>query len=77
MRVAYICDNGEQVSVRFFPQQGIGVLVRGGQNVELQQSSTPPGFTYSGGQTTLRVALDRLTMQMNVGMMATVNCKAR
>ncbi len=77
MRVDYKCDNGEQVAVRFFPQQGIGVLVRGGQNVELQGQSTPPGFTYSNGQTTLRVAPDRLTMTMNVGMMATAKCMAR
>lgn len=77
MRVPYTCDNGEQVEVRFFPQQGVGVLVRGGQNTELTQSRTPPGFTYSNGQTTLRVADDRLTMQMNVGMMATANCRAR
>jgi hypothetical protein len=77
MRVSYRCDNGEQVDVRFFPQQGIGVLVRGGQNTELNQTRTPPGFTYSNGQTTLRVSDDRLTMQMNVGMMATANCRAR
>lgn len=77
MRVAYVCDNGEQVSVRYFPQQGIAVLMRGGQNIELNGTSTPPGFTYSSGPTTLRVAPDRLTMQMNVGMMATANCKAR
>lgn len=77
MRVAYACDNGEQVSVRYFPQQGIAVLIRSGQNIELNGTSTPPGFTYSSGQTTLRVAPDRLAMQMNVGMMATANCKAR
>ena len=77
MRVSYACDNGESVDVRYFPQQGIGVLIRGGQNVELQAASTPPGFTYSSGQTTLRVAPDRLSMTMNVGMMATATCKAR
>lgn len=77
MRVEYVCDNGETVTVRYFPQQGVGVLVRGGQNTELQQSATPPGFTYSGGPTTLRVADDRLSMTMQVGMMATTACKAR
>jgi len=74
MRVSYTCDNGERVQVRDFPQQGIAVLERGGQNSELQQSVTPPGFTCSGGQTTLRVAQDRLTMQMTIGMMATASC---
>ena len=77
MRVAYACDNGEQVSVRYFPQQGIAVLERGGQNIEMNGTSTPPGFTYTAGPSTLRVAPDRLTMQINVGMMATANCKAR
>lgn len=77
MRVTYVCDNGERVSVRYFLQQGIAVLMRGGQNIELNGTSTPPGFTYNAGPTTLRVAPDRLTMQMNVGMMATANCKAR
>ena len=76
MRVIYTCDNGERVQVRDFPQQGIAVLERGGQNSELQQSVTPPGFTCSGGQTTLRVAQDRLTMQMSIGMMATASCGA-
>ena len=76
MRVIYTCDSGERVQVRDFPQQSIAVLERGGQNSELQQSVTPPGFTYSGGQTTLRVAQDRLTMQMSIGMMATASCGA-
>ena len=77
MRVNYQCDNVEQVTVRFFPQQGIGVLMRGGQNTELQGQETTPGFTYTNGQTTLRVAPDRLSMTMNVGMMATATCRAR
>ncbi|MFN3370827.1 MAG: MliC family protein [Sphingomonadaceae bacterium] len=77
MRVDYACDNGEQVTVRYFPQEGVAVLVRGGQNQELQQQATPPGFTYSGGQTALRVSENRLTMQMNIGMMATASCTAR
>ena len=77
MRVNYACNNGEQVAVLFSPPQRIGVLVRGGQNVELQGKLTPPGFIYSNGQTTLRVAPDRLRMTMNVGMMATATCTAR
>ena len=77
MRVASACDNGEQVSVRYFPQQGIAVLERGGQNLEMNGASTPPGLTYTAGPSTLRVAPDRLTMQMSVGMMGATNCKAR
>lgn len=77
MRVAYLCENGEQVTVRFFPQQGVASLVRGGQNTELTQSLTPPGFTYIGGPTTLRVTDDRLSMTMQIGMMANTSCRAR
>jgi len=76
MRVAYSCTNGEQVAVRFFPQQGIGVLERGGQNVELQQQSSAPGFLYVGAQTVLRVNEDRLRMTMTIGNMVATNCTA-
>jgi hypothetical protein len=76
MRVTYRCDNDEQVTVRYFPQQGVAVLVRGGQNTELAQQRTPPGFTYSGGPTTLRVSEDRLSMTMQIGMMANTSCRA-
>jgi hypothetical protein len=75
-RVAYSCSNGEQVAVRFFPQQGIGVLERGGQNVELQQQASPPGFLYVGPQTVLRVSEDRLRVTMTIGNMVATNCTA-
>lgn len=76
MRVAYSCSNGEQVAVRYFPQQGIGVLERGGQTVELQQQASPPGFLYVGAQTVLRVHEDRLRMTMTIGNMVATNCTA-
>jgi hypothetical protein len=76
MRVNYTCTNGEQVSVRYFPQQGVGVLVRGGQNTELQQQSSPPGFLYVGPSTVLRVQEDRMRMTMTIGNMAATNCTA-
>lgn len=77
MRVTYNCDNGETVSVRYFPQQGIGVLTRGGQNVELQQEVTPGGFIYSAPPATkLTVQQDRLRMSMMIGAMAVTQCIA-
>jgi hypothetical protein len=76
MRVTYNCTNGEQVTVRYFPQQGVASLNRGGHNTELQQQSTPPGFTYSGPSTVLRVHDDRMRMTMTVGNMAATNCTA-
>jgi membrane-bound inhibitor of C-type lysozyme len=76
MRVAYSCSNGEQVAVRFFPQQGIGVLERGGQTVELQQQASPPGSLYVGAQTVLRVSEDRLRLTMTIGDSVATNCTA-
>lgn len=76
MQVTYSCTNGEQVSVRYFPQQGVATLVRGGQSTELQQQSSPPGFLYVGAHTVLRVQEDRLRMTMTIGNTAAANCTA-
>jgi membrane-bound inhibitor of C-type lysozyme len=73
-RGTFACDNGETVEVRFFPEQGIAVLVRGGQNTELQGEPVASGFKYSNGQTTIRGKGDEF--DLNVGMMATTKCKA-
>ncbi|WP_181160108.1 MliC family protein [Sandaracinobacter neustonicus] len=74
-RTTFVCDNEETIEVRFFPDQGIAVLVRGGQNVELNQEPTASGFKYSNGQTTIQGKGDEL--MLNVGMMATAKCKAK
>lgn len=72
-RTSFKCDNDETIEVRFFPDQGIAVLVRGGQNTELNQEPTASGFKYSNGQTIIQGKGDELTL--NVGMMATATCK--
>ena len=74
-RTTFACDNDETIEVRFFPDQGIAVLVRGGQNVELNQEVMGSGFKYSNGQTTIQGKGDEL--MLNVGMMATAKCKAK
>lgn len=74
-RFEYNCDNGESVAVRFFPQQGIAVLERGGQNVELTQKAN--ASTFSNGQTTVNAGPDRTTIELQVGMMATTKCRGR
>lgn len=73
-RTSFACDNGETVEVRFFPEQGVAVLVRGGQNTELQSEQVGSGFKYSNGQTTIRGKGNEF--DLNVGMMATTKCKA-
>lgn len=74
-RTTFACDNDETIEVRFFPDQGIAVLVRGGQNVELNGEPVASGFKYTNGQTTIRGKGDEL--MLNVGMMATAKCKAK
>jgi membrane-bound inhibitor of C-type lysozyme len=72
-RGAWACDNGETIELRFFPDQGVAVLVRGGQNTELQQEQVASGIKYTNGQTTITGKGDEI--QLNVGMMATATCK--
>jgi membrane-bound inhibitor of C-type lysozyme len=72
-RGTWACDNGETIELRFFPDQGIAVLVRGGQNTELQQEKVASGIKYSNGQTTITGKGDEI--KLNVGMMATATCK--
>ena len=52
----------------------IAVLVRGGQNVELNQEPAASGLKYCNGQTTIQGKGNEL--MLNVGMMAAANCKA-
>jgi len=74
-RTTFACDNGETVEVRFFPEQGVAVLVRGGQNTELQSEPVASGFKYASGQTTIRGKGNDI--ELNVGMMATAKCTAK
>lgn len=74
-RFEYNCDNGESVAVRFFPEQGVAVLERGGQNVELTQQADRSVF--SNGQTTVTASPDRTSMNLQVGMMAAAKCGGR
>lgn len=62
-RLTFRCDNGEQVEMRFFPQQGVGVLVRGGRTQELQQQPSASGFIYAGAGTTVRGKGDELRIE--------------
>jgi membrane-bound inhibitor of C-type lysozyme len=74
-RVQFTCADGEAVEMRFFPQQGVGVLVRGGRTMELQQQPAASGFVYSNGPNTVRDKGDELTIE--IGRMAPISCRAR
>lgn len=73
-RTTFKCDNDETIEVRFFPEQGVAVLVRNGQNAELQQQPVASGFGYSDGQTTLRGKGSEL--KLDAGTAPTLTCRA-
>lgn len=74
-RVVFLCSNGENVEMRFFPQQGVGVLVRGGRTQELQQQPAASGFLYVGGGTTVRGQGDELRIE--AAAQPPLRCRAR
>lgn len=73
-RVQFNCDNNDTVEMRFFPLQGVGVLVRNGSTMELQQQPMASGFPYTNGPTTVRGKGDELIVE--IGRMAPIRCEA-
>ncbi len=73
-RVRYLCENGETLEMRFFPLQGVGVLVRNGKPMELQQQPAASGFLYSNGPNTVRGKGDELMLE--IGRMVPIRCHA-
>jgi membrane-bound inhibitor of C-type lysozyme len=74
-RATYRCDDGQQVNVRFFPQQGVAVLERGGQSMELpQQPAPPPAWKFGTAQN--QIEGRGSTMTITVGRMVPINCTA-
>jgi membrane-bound inhibitor of C-type lysozyme len=72
--VQFKCSNGEQIEMRFFPARGVGVLVRGGNAIELQQMPSASGFVYSNGPNTVRGKGNELTVE--IGRMVPIQCVA-
>lgn len=73
--VHFVCDQGETLSVRFFPQQGVAVLVRHGDTIELQQQPSGSGFMYSNGLNTIRGKGSALRVE--IGRMRAIECEAK
>lgn len=72
--VAFACSNGQSLSVRFFHAQGLAVLVRNGETMELQQQPSGSGFIYSNGSTTIRGKGNDLTVE--IGRMVPLQCSS-
>lgn len=73
-RVVFACDDGETVEVRYFPLQGVAVLVRHGKTIELQQQPSGSGFIYSNGPSTVRGKGDEISVE--IGRRVPIMCKA-
>ena len=74
IRTHFSCNDGDEVEMRFFNLQGVGVLVRQGETIELQQEPAASGFKYSNGPTTVRGKGDALTLE--IGRMVPIECQA-
>jgi hypothetical protein len=61
--------------MRFLPAQGVGVLVRNGKPMELQQRPAASGFLYSNGPNTVRGKGDEIMVE--IGRMVPLKCTAR
>jgi membrane-bound inhibitor of C-type lysozyme len=73
--VAYACEDGGTLSVRYYPLHGVAVLVRGDETIELDQKRTGSGFKYSNGPDTIRGKGDALTVESDGK--APLQCSAR
>ncbi len=68
----WTCANGERIELLFYPDRGLAVLVRAGQNLEMQAVPAGSGFSYASGPTTIRGSGNEL--QLTVGM-STTSCR--
>lgn len=71
-RVSFSCADGEAIEVRFFPEQGIAVLVRDGKTTELNGDRVASGYSYTGGEINIRGKGEELTL--TVGAEGPVDC---
>lgn len=75
LEVAFSCTNGESLSVRFLPEREVAVLLRNGDEIELQRQVSASGFIYSNGPNTIYGKGDELTVE--IGRMVPIRCTAR
>lgn len=72
-KVLYGCATGETIEMRFFPEQGVAVLVRHGVTHELHPQPVASGFHYTNGPYGVRGKGDEL--QLEVSRMAPITCR--
>ena len=72
--VDFECDGGETLSVRFLPAASLAVLVRGGDELRLEQQPAASGFHYRHGATAIRGKGDELIVE--IGRRVPLRCTA-
>ena len=70
----FACGNGEKVEMQFYPEQGMGVLLRSGWTVDLPRQAAASGYAYSNGPTTVLGKGNELTIQ--IGHLAPIWCRS-
>ncbi|MBM9535861.1 MliC family protein [Desulfobulbus alkaliphilus] len=72
--VRFNCTDGQSLAVRFFPAQGVAVLVRNRETMELHEQVSGSGFIYSDGSTAIRGKSNDLTVE--IGDQVPLRCMA-
>jgi len=73
--IAFACDNGETMTVRFSDTPAQAVLVRNGGEFVLPQQPSGSGFRYGDARHAIRGKGDALTVE--IGRMAPIQCTAQ
>ncbi|WP_144318694.1 lysozyme inhibitor [Serpentinimonas raichei] len=72
LRAHYACADGQRVEWRYFPQQGVAVLVRAGRTHELHP---PPGRADTFAQPGLEVRLGASSLQIRLDQHPPIDCQ--
>ena len=75
IRARFDCDDGQAIDIRFFPQQGVAVLVEDGRTHELQQQIVGSGYWYTNGPIGVRGKGSELKLE--IGRRTPVSCRER
>lgn len=71
-RAHYACADGQRVEWRYFPQQGVAVLVRAGRKHELHPS---PGSAATFAQPGVEVRLGASSLQIRLNQSPPIDCQ--
>ncbi len=73
--VEFFCSDGTSLTMRFFSDKEIAVLVRNAESLELEHRPSGSGFIYSNGTTTISGKGNELLVE--VASMVPLQCQAK